>query len=231
MQKLIWKEWNEQSWKLAFGSVVLAALAFIGLRSRILADETMVMWVCFLGFSLLPILASTGLVPAERSDGTLEALLSLPVTPRRILTVKTAIGLLLVAGPMIAAAIVSLALAANREMDAVAMLMLYARSTLTALSLFIWMMALTIRLPSEARAAMLALGVLILLAFVASARQVNPHVPMIVAEISPLSFIMHEAAADAQIAPPPLVAIVGVQLGIAAALWTWASRSLANSAN
>jgi len=230
MRKLLWKEWNEQSWKLAFGSVVLAALAFIGLRSRILADETMVMWVCFLGFSLLPILASTGLVPAERSDGTLEALLSLPVTPRRILAVKTAIGLLLVAGPMIAAAIVSVALAGNREMDLAAMVILYARSMLTALSLFIWMMALTIRLPSEARAAMLALGVLILLAFIASARLVNPQVPMIVAELSPLSFI-HDVVADQKIPAPPLLAIVGVQLGIAAVLWTWASRSLANGAN
>src|SRR5689334_8801214 len=41
MRSLLWKEWHEQSWKLAFGCVVLAALAVIGLRARVVADDTM----------------------------------------------------------------------------------------------------------------------------------------------------------------------------------------------
>src|SRR6185437_11506303 len=79
MRSLLWKEWREQSWKLVFGSLILAAFAFIGLHARIVADELLLQWVCLLAVALLPVLASTGLVPAERDDGTLETLFSLPI--------------------------------------------------------------------------------------------------------------------------------------------------------
>jgi len=223
MRKLLWKEWNEQSWKLGFGCIVLSTLAFIGLRARIVPDETIEMYVCFLGLALLPILSSTGLIPAEHDDGTMESLLALPVTPRCILAAKTISGILLCAGPMIAAAAVSLAVAANREMTVAATIMLYVRSTLTALSLFIWMHALTVRLPTEARAALLALGLLILW-LIASIGLVNSRVPPIVVAISPLSFIHY--GIDTNLGAPSLLAALGVQLCIATVLWLWASRSL-----
>ena len=75
MRMLIWKEWHEQSWKLGFGCIVLASFSLIGLRARTTSDEMIVMCVCIMGVGLLPILSSTGLVPAERSEGSLEALL------------------------------------------------------------------------------------------------------------------------------------------------------------
>ena len=162
MRKLLWKEWHEQSWKLGFGCLVLSALAWIGLRSRIIADETMVEWVCFIGFTLLPILSSTGLVPAERAEGSLESLLAMPISPWRILAAKTVMGMLLCAGPMAVAMVVSVLAAGGREMAENQMLTLYLRSALACSSLFIWMMALTIRLPSEARAALVAVGLLII---------------------------------------------------------------------
>src|ERR1700722_7547165 len=108
MSSLTWKEWHEQSWKLGFGSLVLVALALIGLHSRIIDDESMVMFVCFLGVILLPVLSSTGLVPAERSEGSLESLLALPITSRRILVAKTAMGLLLCAAPLLLAGLISI---------------------------------------------------------------------------------------------------------------------------
>ena len=126
MQSLIWKEWHEQSWKLGFGSIVLAALAMVG-AARIIADETMILWVCFVGFGLLPVLASTGLVPPERSEGSLESLLAYAHCAWRILLAKTLMGLLLCVGPMLIAAVVSLLTAANREMTTGEMLFLYTR--------------------------------------------------------------------------------------------------------
>src|ERR1700722_4488605 len=108
MRSLLWKEWREQSWKLGFGCIVLTALAVIGLHARIIDDESMVVMVCFLGVTLLPVLSSTGLVPAERSEGSLESLLALPVKSWRILLAKTAMGLLLCTGPLLAAAAASL---------------------------------------------------------------------------------------------------------------------------
>ncbi len=225
MRKLIWKEWHEQSWKLGFGCVVLGAMALIGLRSRIFPDETTVLWICLFGFTLLPVLTCTGLIPAERSDGTMESLLALPVTPREILMVKSGIGLLLCAGPMIVAAVISLAMAGNREITTSSMIMLYVRSTLTGLSLFIWMQTLTIRLPSEARAAMLAVGLLIFW-FIASEGLIQPQVPLTLAAISPLCFV--HGAASSDVSAPPLAVALLVQGLLAIGLWFWASRSLEN---
>ncbi len=162
MRQLIWKEWHEQAWKLAFGCIVLSAMAAIGLHARMVADATVVEWVCFVGVTLLPVLSSTGLVPAERADGGLASLLAMPVPPRRVLAAKTAAGLVLCVGPLLTAAAVTVALAGGREAATGPLLELYGRSALSAAALFVWMLAVTVRLPSEARAALVAVGVLIL---------------------------------------------------------------------
>jgi hypothetical protein len=223
MPNLIWKEWHEQSWKLGFGCVVLGALALIGLRARIVGDETMAMWVCFLGLTLLPVLSSTGLLPAERSEGSFESLLALPVPPWRILMAKTAMGIVLCAGPMFAAAVASLLVAGGRELTSDAMLVLYGRSVLAALSLFIWMLALTARLPNEARAGMLAIGVLILW-MLATAGLADPSVPPLAFAVSPFSLVY--GYSNGFSAAPPLVLVLAVQVVILSLLWLWTSRRL-----
>ena len=162
MRQLLWKEWHEQAWKLAFGCVVLSAVAAIGLHARMVADATLVQWVAVLGFGVLPVLAVSGLLPAERAEGGFDALVALPITPRAILTAKAIAGVILVVGPLAVAAAVSLALAGGREMLAGDMLGFYARSAVTAVALLAWMLALTVRLPTEARAALLAVGVIVL---------------------------------------------------------------------
>ncbi|MDB5295230.1 MAG: hypothetical protein JWO31_1213, partial [Phycisphaerales bacterium] len=97
MRILLWKEWHEQRWKLGFSSLLLAAFALIGLRSRVVADEAVLAVLTTLGTLLLPVLAVVGLVPPERADGTLEALLALPVRPGRVLAAKALAGAALVA--------------------------------------------------------------------------------------------------------------------------------------
>jgi hypothetical protein len=161
MHSLLWKEWHEQRWKLAFGSLILAAFALIGLRARVVADAMLLEWVCVLAVLLLPVLASTGLLPAERNDGTLAMLLALPTHPRLIFAVKTMLGVLLCAGPLIVTAAVSVAVAGGREVSTAQMSALYLRTLAATLSLFFWMFALTVRLPTETRAALISLGVLI----------------------------------------------------------------------
>ena len=223
MVSLIWKEWHEQSWKLAFGCLVLGALALIGLRTRIIADETMVMWVCALGLALLPVLSSTGLIPAERADGTFESLLAIPISPWRILFIKTAMGLLLCAGPMIVAALISILTAGEREMSSSAMFTLYLRSALAALAMFIWMLALTVHLPNEARAGLLAMGLLVFW-LLATAGLAYPPVPELVFACSPLSFVY--GIADSRASAPALILIIAIQLVILFLLWIWTSRRL-----
>jgi len=224
MPSLIWKEWHEQSWKLGFGCVVLVAMAVIGLRSRIIADDSMIAWVCFLGMVLLPVLSASGLVPAERSEGSFASLLALPVSRWRILAAKTAMGLVLCAGPMIAAALGSLLVAGGREMTSAQMLALYARSTASGILLFIWMLALTIRLPNETRASLLGIGVLIFW-IVATLGLAYQSVPPLAMTVSPLALVygfFNDIAGG-----PPLIGVLAAQIAIAIVSWWWASRQIA----
>lgn len=233
MRSLLWKEWHEQRWKLAFGALILAAFAFIGLRARVIADEQLVQWVCFLAVALLPVLASTGLVPAERDDGTLETLLALPVHARRIFLAKTLVGVLLVAGPLLVTAAASLAVAGGREMSAGQMAGFYLRTTATALVLFFWMFALTVRLPNETRASLITLAILIMALLVTLAirefrsdyhRSGSP-----LWLISPFVYLINRG--DETPRATLQLAAALVQAAIALLLWLWAARQFPRPAD
>jgi hypothetical protein len=149
------------------------------------------MWVNFLGLTMLPILAATGLVPAERGEGSLESLLALPVNASRILGVKAAMGIVLCAAPMLVAGAISVFVTRGREISIVGMIGFYASSLVTSLSLFMWMLALTIRLPTETRAALLCIGVLILWMLMTEAL-VYPQVPRAAVVVSPFALVEGE---------------------------------------
>lgn len=235
MASLLWKEWHEQRWKLGFGCLILGAFALIGLQTRVVADVTVATWACFLGILLLPVLATMGLVPAERQEGTFEALLALPVPAWRIFLAKTILGILLCAGPLIVAAGVTIVMAGGREMLGGEIVWLYARSIAATLALFVWMFALTVRLPTEARAGLLSLGVLIIwllasagmLAYTPDISFINnrhAHAPWIWV-INPFVFTLgFESLA---IATVPILLALLVQLIIATALWLWARSRMA----
>jgi ABC-type transport system involved in multi-copper enzyme maturation permease subunit len=159
MRSLLWKEWHEQRWKLAFGSLILGAFALIGLRARVVADDLLLEWLCFLSVVLLPVMASTGLIASEREERTIESLLSLPVAAGRIFWIKALLGVLLTAGPLVVAGVISVIVAGGRELSTPAMALFFAKSITAALSLFFWMFALTVRLPTETRAALIAMAV------------------------------------------------------------------------
>ena len=72
IRPLIWKEWQEQRWKLAFGCVLMLGYTAIGFRTRILRDIEIIISSLVLGSIFLPIFVSFGLVAAERSAGTLK---------------------------------------------------------------------------------------------------------------------------------------------------------------
>lgn len=220
MRSLLWKEWHEQRWKLAFGSLMLAAFALIGLRARVIADEMLLRYVCGIAVLLLPLLSSTGLVPAERNDGTLESMLALPVQTWRILFAKTVMGVVLCAGPILLTAIVSFAVCGGREMSRGAMAALFARTMLATLSLFFWMFALTVRLPTETRAALIAVGVLViwLIVSVGLYGAAPPGTaPLDLWVVDPFGFFMGAGAVF-----PSLALAVCLQAIIALALWLWA---------
>lgn len=161
MRQLLWKEWREQWWKLAFGTVVLCAFALIGLHTRIISDQSIIVAACGMGVLLLPILSVSGLIPAERGQGTLRTVLALPIAPWKVLAVKAATGVLLCACPLIATAVASVLVTRGRELSTEDVLAIYGRSILAGVCLFGWMTILTIGSPNEGRGAALAAGVLV----------------------------------------------------------------------
>jgi hypothetical protein len=240
MLSLIWKEWHEQRWKLAFGALVLSAFALIGLRTRVVADETLLTWVCFLGIMLLPILTAMGLVPAERQEGTIHSLLALPVSSWRIFVAKTLLGLVVCAGPLVCAAVVSILTAGGRELSDREMIDLFVRSIAASIVLFAWMFALTVRLPTEARAGLVAVGVLIIWLLATAGmyaatpsfvqyRVLTPHDIPRLWLISPFIFTFGFHSETVAMLSVGLALVI--QLAIAAALCVWAARRLTAEGN
>jgi hypothetical protein len=124
---------------------------------------------------------------------------------------------------MFAGAVVSLLAAGGRELSDAAMLVLYGRSALASLSLFIWMLALTARLPNEARAGLLALGVFILW-MLATAGLADPSVPSIAFAVSPFALVYGYSSGFSS--APPLVLVLVEQAVILSLVWIWTSRRL-----
>jgi ABC-type transport system involved in multi-copper enzyme maturation permease subunit len=174
---------------LILASIVLVAFAAIGLRTRIFSDEETLGWLCWPFALLLPLFATTGLIPTERGDGTFESLQALPISLRRIVIVKAATGAALCVLPLLAAMIVSLLIVGGREITDATMLEIYARAMLTSLMLFTWMFTSTIRLPTDARAAMVAIGIVMCWAMLSGAMTAAKL--GILSTISPLSFLIN----------------------------------------
>ena len=93
MRSLLWKEWHEQRWKLAFSSLLLAGFTFFGLHARVVSDAAVLIASSSLAIVLLPLLVGAVMVAPERETGTLQTLMALPANPLSILGAKTVVGL------------------------------------------------------------------------------------------------------------------------------------------
>ena len=160
IRMLIWKEWREQRWKLALGCVLLVGFTLIGLRSRLAPDQTILIMTMFLGGFLFPVLVAMDLVAAERADGTMDSLLGLPVHPSTILTAKLLVAAAACVVPVAAAGLAAWCIAGGREMQSSQMWRMCLGTAGLATSVLIWASAFAIRQRSEARAALVAMGVL-----------------------------------------------------------------------
>jgi len=229
MRSLLWKEWHEQRWKLAFTSLLLGGFTFCGLHARVIPDETVFLYLSFLAVTLLPLLVGAALIASERDARTLDTLLALPVQPSVVFAVKTLLGVILCIVPLAVACIVSLAMASGREMTGLEIVAMFVRCGLTTLCLFIWMLALTIRMPGETRSTLLGLGVLVGWAILTaglpqrSGGSVQYHSLAWLWVVNPLVFLLNPHDEFWAISLP-LASLV--QAVIVALLWLWASRQL-----
>jgi len=161
IRALLWKEWHEQRWKLAFGCVIMMGVTAIGLKTRMVPDEPIVMLSTILGAFILPILIGMGVIATERAEGTLPSLLALPVRPWRILAVKMTIGAIALAMPFIGSTAAACLIAGAREVEISRILLSYACGFGFGLTLLIWMTAFGIRQPTEARAGLVGIAVVL----------------------------------------------------------------------
>jgi len=159
IKALFWKEWCEQRWKLAYGCVLLMGFVAVGLRSRLVQDDIIIIMAAGGGSVLMALLVGMGLVAAERSEGSLEMLLALPVRSWKIFAVKMAMGALVCALPIVGCMVVSLAIAGGREMSATRIIVAYLGCVAFSIVMLVWMVAFSIRQPSEARAGLVGIGV------------------------------------------------------------------------
>lgn len=230
MRSLLWKEWHEQRWKLAFTTLLLAGFAFCGLHARVIADEEVLLYLCVIAAILMPVLIGTVLVAPERENRTLNTLLALPEKPTVILAVKTLMGVVLCVAPLLITCVLSLMMASGREMSAWSIIAIFIRCALSTLALFFWMLAFTIRLPSETRATLLGLGVLIgwMIITLGLKQAENAAWVRVPWFVNPTVFMVGQVQGlrkdplNAGVLIPSLL----IQTGIAAGLWHWASRQL-----
>ena len=217
--KLVWKEWREQRWKLALGCVALVGFVLVGLRTRIVMDQVIILTGGSVAAIALPVFVGMDLVAQDRSTGSLESLLKLPMPPREILLVKLGVGAVACTGPIVVAAVVSCVLAGGREMSAARILQLYAGIAGFALVLLVWVAAFGVRQPTEARAALVGLAVVfawwvIALVYSESLEQRLPEW-IIVLHPGSLLLVVHELEMHW------LRAAIPVQAGLAGALVCW----------
>lgn len=222
MRSLLWKEWHEQSWKLAFSCVLLAAIAAIGLHSRIISDAETLLGTCFVAL-LLPIFYCSGLISAERAEGSFESLVALPVVPRKILLAKTILGIGQCAIPLLVAMAIGLFIAGNREVDSRYIISLHAHTIFAASVLLLWMLAFTSQLPSETRAALVSLGIWISLGMAAIGLK---NVSDALALWTPIPFALTFAKHD----PFSEIEALVVQTAIALTLWFWTAARFTHNA-
>ena len=223
-RSLVWKEWHEQRWRLWFGVALLATFTAIGLRTRIMPDEQIVILTIMIGGMVFPLMVAMGLVAPERAEGTIVRLLALPVPTWKVVAAKGLVGVIVCVAPVIVSAVIALIIAGNREMPWDMLLRLYGIALGVTLSTFSWLAAIGIRQPSEARAGLIGIGVVVgwflLIGIAAAVRQEVwevSHLEEWTGALSPIGFVLINDG------PIPTGTVIGLQIVSMALLWAWSA--------
>jgi hypothetical protein len=117
---IIWKEWHEQRWKLAFGTVMLVFFTCSMAIAHVVSFKEVVATAWLIGANILWLYSAMGVFAPEQSNGTLPFLVSKPIRPLRVFLVKLLFGWLNFALPLIAAYIsLSIVCFATGEPDSI----------------------------------------------------------------------------------------------------------------
>lgn len=116
IKPLIWKEWHEQRWKLAFGTVMLVFFTGSLLSAHLTTDREIIIVVWILGGLVLSLYSAMGVFAPEITNGTKTFLSSKPIQPWKIFLGKWFLGWLNFAVPMlICSALLAVIVLSNPE--------------------------------------------------------------------------------------------------------------------
>ena len=107
-RNLLWKEWREQQGKLLAAGAILSAFILFPQFSREIKARVIYMFAVVMAAAFFPIFVAMGLVASERSRKTFSTLQAMPVSPWRLLAIKTALGILVCIIPIAAITLLGL---------------------------------------------------------------------------------------------------------------------------
>ena len=179
LKQLIWKQWHEQGWRVAFATVILCGFTGIGLWTRIVPDSYVLMIAAGLGVTLLPIFQTMGLIAPSRADRSFESLMSLPLETRRLFRLVVCTGMVGTWVPIVAAAALALFMVGGREVQANSIAGAAIEAIVLASLMALWTLCLSVRQRHESGVGLTGLVVVVGLValdllFVGMTRQGEP---------------------------------------------------------
>ena len=101
-QALLWKEWTEHRWKLAFGTVMLVSFGGSLLAWGGISNREVILLVLFAGCLVLSLLNAMGTFAEENSEGTALFLATRPIEAWKVFLGKWMVGWMTTLVPLLA---------------------------------------------------------------------------------------------------------------------------------
>jgi len=149
LRALLWKEWQEQRWRVALATVWLLGMTAIGLKPRILPDLAILIVIWVPTALVLPVFLGMGLFASERKAETLPFLMVQPVGRGPLLAAKAIVGLLAYAAPLLIGGIVVCLAVGGREASAADLAGRIAVIAAFGAVLFVWQLLAGLRCRRE----------------------------------------------------------------------------------
>lgn len=107
---IVWKEWREQRWFVAFGTVMLLSFAGIATAARVVTADEAAIATCMIGGTILTLMSAMGVYASEHTNRTKTFLMSRPLDPRKVFLWKWFFGWFNIIVPLAATAMLVLVL-------------------------------------------------------------------------------------------------------------------------
>ncbi len=161
LRALFWKEWQEQSWRLALASIGLIGFTAIGLKTRIVPDEATIMITLIISVLILPMFSGMGLLASERTAGTFKHLMAQPIPRQRVLLAKVGMGLTSYALPILVTCVIVCVTVGGRELPTARLLEQYTALLAFGMVVFAWSLFIGLGCAREERYILMNIIVLV----------------------------------------------------------------------